>query len=197
MEYKMKRIILSVLSAGFMLLGVSTGAVAQGACGDIVFTGDVATRFPNAKDYCLEVAERDGKQYAHFILDLQRVSGNKVYAKVKKPGGGFSETISFNAEADRRVTIRGREYRLRDLAPDQELDVWVPHDRWEFAVHETAADLHAQPTVTTYVVEEVSVEEERAPMLPKTASPMPFFGLLGSLFVMLGGGLAWLRRRAA
>ena len=176
--------------------GAMPAAIAQSAsCEDLTFSGDVLNRFPRANEACLDVAVRDGKQYAHFTAEIQRVSGSSVYARFKRRDGGMTETFKFTPPASARVKLDGRQYRYRELARGQEISVYVPQDRWAVAVHESEADLMAASSVALVALDDADDDEVMAAALPDPASPMPLIGLLGMIFVGLGSGVGWMRRR--
>ena len=188
------------LAGALMATAMAQPAMAQAdmattaSCDNIEFTSRVLNQLPNAKDYCLEVALRDNKLYAHFATEFVRRSGSDVVLRFKTPDGSLSDPIEITPPEGQRVNIEGRDVRLRDLNRGDEIDIWLPHDRFEVAFHETQEDFTAAPTVTTYAA--TTVEEEPAPAaLPSTASVMPLLGLLGALFATIGGILGWIRIR--
>jgi hypothetical protein len=168
----------------------------QASCRDITFTGPVAREFPNARDACLCVVTRDdGRQYARFQARVRNVRGNTVEAEFKMPDGSYGRTVSVTPEPSARVRIGGRSYRYSELARGQELDVYLPPDRWEIAVP-------TNPDVEFVAAEEVTLvglaqptQTLAANTLPRTASPLPLIGALGGVLTALGFGLAAIRRR--
>lgn len=185
-----------VAAAALMALGLSQAAHSQtgASCADLVFTEDITSRLPNPNAACLGVVEKDGRQYAKFAAEIVRVRGGEVRAKFKRPDGTFTDTYSFNPDRSARVRIRGRSYRYSDLARGQELDIYLPADRWEIATHsEEEVDFAAAAAVTTVAVVKAEPEPEMA-ALPSTASLVPLMGLLGAIFMALGTGLVMVRR---
>ena len=166
-------------------------------CSEIEFTDEVLMKYPRAQEFCHEVAARDGKLYAHFVLEYERTSGGAVYATPKRPDGSSAEdAVAFTPPEGGRVKIDGRQYRYNQLSRGQELDVWIPQDRWGFAALETEEDLMAEPTVMIIAIEEVEEEDDMmAQNLPSTATNMPLVGILGAVFIAIGTGIGWLRRR--
>jgi hypothetical protein len=166
----------------------------QASCRDLNFTGPIAREFPNARDACLGVETRsDGRQYAHFQARITRVRGNTVEAEFKMPDGTYGREISFTPDPEARVRIAGRSYRYNELARGQELDVYLPPDRWEVAVADPA-DFAAAPTVLLFVVSEPA-PALAASTLPRTASPLPLVGALGGVLTALGLVVVAIRRR--
>ena len=187
------------LLASLTLIGgmaATPSAVAQGGCGDVTFTGSIATQFPEAKNACLGIETRNGEQFAHFKGEIVSVRGQEVRAKFKLPDGSYSKTYAFTPKSSSRININGATYRYSDLTPGQELDVYVPPSRWEFNVPESQSGgtetLAAAPSVEVFRVTTVTL-----PSLPSTASSVPFVGALAVMLLGLGAGLALVRRRVA
>jgi len=172
-------------------LAAGQSALAQGKCGAVTFTGAIISQFPEAGNACLEIVTREGKQYAHFKGEIVSVSGSQVRARFELPNGGYSKTYAFTPNPDARANIKGTRYRFRDLTKGQELDIYLPPDRWEFVVPETET-LAAAPTLE--VVQVTTVTTAAPAALPKTASPVPLLGLLSGMLALLGFGLLLARR---
>ncbi len=160
-------------TAGILLAAaMAQQAVAQtdmtttASCDSIEFTSQVLNQVPNAKDYCLEVALKDGDLYAHFATEFVRRSGSDVVLRFKKPDGTFSDPIQITPPDDQRVNIDGRNYRVRDLNRGDEIDIWLPHDRFEVAFAETEEEFTAAPAVSTYAATVVDEEPEPAVLRP-------------------------------
>jgi len=169
--------------------------LAQPSCRDITFTGPVAREFPNARDACLGVETRDGRPYAHFEARITSVRGNTVGAEFKMPDGTYGRPISFSPDQGSRVRIAGRDYRWSELSRGQELDVYLPPDRWEVVVpSDPAQSFAAAPTVAAFAISEPA-PALAANTLPRTASVLPLVGALGGLLTALGFAVAGIRRR--
>jgi hypothetical protein len=176
----------AINSVAVLLLAASWSQVAsaQVGCGDLVFTGDIARQYPNAKNACLDVVTKDGQQFAHFKARITRVRGNTVEAEFKQPDGTYTRPISFTPAPNARIRIAGQSYRYSDLTRGQELDVYLPPNRWAVAVPETE-----EPFLTARVVTIVALEEPSPAFaaLPRTASPLTAIGLLGGMLALLAG----------
>jgi hypothetical protein len=159
-----------------------------------VFTGDIARQYPNAKNACLDVVTKDGQQFAHFKARITRVRGNTVEAEFKQPDGTYTRPISFTPSPDARIRIAGQTYRYRDLTRGQELDVYLPPNRWAIAVPETE-----EAFVTARVVTIVALEEPSPAFaaLPRTGSPLTAIALVGGLLALFGGLARVARSRSA
>jgi hypothetical protein len=200
-EHNMSQQRILALAGALMATAMAQPAMAQAdmatsaSCDNIEFTSRVLNQLPNAKDYCLEVALRENKLYAHFATEFVRRSGADVVLRFKKPDGTLSDPIQITPPEDQRVNMDGRNVRVRDLNRGDEVDIWLPHDRFEVAFHETQEEFVAAPTVTTYAATTVEEEQPAPAALPSTASVVPLLGLLGALFATIGGILGWIRIR--
>jgi hypothetical protein len=85
-----------------------------------------------------------------------------------------------------RANIAGREYRASDLMRGQNLNVYLPEDRFALAVEDDDGIDDADIMVI-----------EDATEMPTTASPLFLVGLAGGAFLALGGLLSGVRRRLA
>jgi hypothetical protein len=178
------------VATALLAVGWSQATMAQGNCGNIVFSGDISSRFPNARLACLDVATREGKDFAHFKARITGVSGSKVSAEFKLPDGTYSRPVTFTPDPDARARIAGTTYRIRDLSRGQELDVYLPPDRWEIVIpQDPTQTFAAAPAVTTIPL------QEPTPQLPRTGSPLPLLALLGGLIAAFGAGARGLRRK--
>jgi hypothetical protein len=189
----------SIVGAAGVILALSwtpSTFAQQTNCRDLNFTGPIAREFPNARDACLGVVTRsDGEQYAHFQARITRVRGDTVEAEFKLPDGSYGRPISVTPDSSARVRIAGRNYRYSELSRGQELDVYLPPDRWELAVaSDPAVEFAAAPTVTLFVLGQPA-PTVAANTLPRTASPLPLIGVLGGFLTLLGLAVAGIRRR--
>lgn len=187
----------SLVGAAGVILALSCTQPAQAqeiTCRDLTFTGPVASQFPQAQDACLGVETREGRPYAHFEARIRNVRGNTVEAEFKMPDGTYSRPISVTPDPEARVRIAGRSYRYRDLSRGQELDVYLPPDRWEIVVPADTEEFAAAPTVVILAIAEPA-PALAANTLPRTASPLPLIGALGALLTALGFAVVALRRR--
>ncbi|HEY8519643.1 MAG TPA: hypothetical protein VIN61_06160 [Gammaproteobacteria bacterium] len=188
---------IACVAGALLALSWSPSGMAQGDCGDIEFSPDISSRFPNARTACLGIVERDGREFAHFQARILRVRGNEVQAEFRLPNGEYGQPVSFTPPPEARVRIQGRTYRYRDLSRGQELDVYLPPDRWAIAVPEDPEgdDFVAAERVTIVALAAVPEEQQVAQALPRTASVLPLLGLLGMALSVLGAAVAVIRRR--
>ena len=175
--------------AGLCLLPLAQQGVAQdreSGCSDIDWKSVVTDQFPSVADACDAVVTKNGKLFARIEVELLRVSNRTLTFRILNNDGSSGGTYTQTVDTDWRASIGGRSYRPRDLSRGQQLNVYLPGDRW--VVIPEMED--ATPAVA------MAVTPARAPMLPQTASALPLIGLLGAALLALATGLAWIRRRA-
>lgn len=178
-----------------MALAVSAGsAMAQEkkmvsgvTCADLNWSAEVLAEFPNIADTCRAVYEKDGKLYAQGKVEVVRVRGNRITYRPIYQDGSRGDSRSVTMASDWRANIGGRQYRASDLMRGQELNVYMPEDRFALAVEDESSEGLGDEML-------VPVEEETVEM-PMTASPLFLIGLAGGAFLALGGMLSGLRRR--
>jgi len=189
----------SLVQAAGVIVAVSwlqSAPAQQTDCRSLNFTGPVAREFPNARDACLDVVTRsDGRQYAHFVARITRVRGDTVEAEFKLPDGTFGRPISVTPDPNARVRVAGRSYRYSELQRGQELELYLPPDRWEVAVaSDPTVDFASAPTVRVFALSQPA-STVAANTLPRTASAVPLIGALGAVLTALGIAVVAIRRR--
>ena len=180
---------LTALGCALLTLAFGSQVQAQDelTCSDIEWASVVTDNYPSIADACDAVVVRDGTLFARVQVEVLRVRGNNLTFRVLNNDGTSGGSYTQNVGTSWRANIGGRSYRARDLSRGQQLNVYLPSDRWAI-IHETVEE---EPDVAA---EEIAVAP--APMLPKTASQLPLAGALGAGFLLLGVTLTLLRRRA-
>lgn len=186
-----------VLAMG-MALSLSAGqAFAQNAssegmdigtptsCADLNWSAEVLAANPDIAMSCQAVYEKDGELYAKATIEVIRVRGNRMTFRTMHTDGGKGDSRSVTLPATWRAEIGGRSYRASDLMRGQQLNVYIPQDRFALAVE----DSDGVDAADVVVIEEEVVE------MPSTASPLFLIGLAGGAFIALGGLLSGVRRR--
>ena len=186
-----------VLAMG-MALSLSAGqAFAQNAssegmdigtptsCSDLNWSAEVLAANPDIAMSCQAVYEKDGELYAKATIEVIRVRGNRMTFRTMHTDGGKGDSRSVTLPATWRAEIGGRSYRASDLMRGQQLNVYIPQDRFALAVE----DSDGVDAADVVVIEEEVVE------MPSTASPLFLIGLAGGAFIALGGLLSGVRRR--
>lgn len=181
-----------------MALALSTGSVmAQNAatadmaadtsptCADLNWSAEVLAMNPDIAESCQGVFEKDGSLYAKVTIEVVRVRGNRMTFRPMHTDGTKGDSRGVSLANDWRAEIGGRQYRASDLMRGQQLNVYLPEDRFALAI----ADADGPDEADIMMIEEEVVE------MPTTSSPLFLFGLAGGAFLALGGLLTGLRRR--
>lgn len=181
----------------FALALIPAVALAQqpAACERVQFSEDVLARFPNIRAACLDVINKDGKDYAVVKADLVRATARRMTIRVKRPDGSHSDPIGVNVAPNDRLNVGGKPTPIQDVAIGQELTAYV---------NVTDPGIALAPADETEVVEftPVPATPEPAPAavaaateMPKTATSQPLLASIGILLLALGAGFAFMRRR--
>ena len=177
------------LSAGQLMAQetTSTGKVHSSTvtCADLNWSAEVLAANPDIGSMCQTVYEKDGNLYAKTSIEVVRVRGNTMTFRPLHIDGTKGDSRSVTLDSSWRAKIAGREYRASDLMRGQNLNVYLPEDRFALAIEDDELD------DTDFMVIEDATE------MPTTASPLFLLGLAGGAFLALGGLLSGIRRRLA
>ena len=154
-------------------------------CADLNWSAEVLAMNPDIAESCQGVFEKDGSLYAKVTIEVVRVRGNRMTFRPMHTDGTKGDSRGVSLANDWRAEIGGRQYRASDLMRGQQLNVYLPEDRFALAI----ADADGPDEADIMMIEEEVVE------MPTTASPLFLFGLAGGAFLALGGLLTGLRRR--
>lgn len=181
--------LLSVLP--LFALGTTASAQADLTCDDITFTFEVTSRYPDAKNACIDVVELNGERFAKMSIELLRTGPNSATFRFMHPDGSFGPTqTARDMDPNWRADIGGREYRIRELSRGQQLNIYLPADRWEAHIAPTTAVF-----ITFYPVAMYDDDGGVMASLPSTASSMPLLGLLGGAALLTAFLMRIFRRR--
>lgn len=153
------------------------------SCEDIEFSSLMTEKYADIEKACLDVVEKDGRKFAEVKIEVTRVMGNRVSFKFINEDGTGSDIHSSTLPTSFRAKIDGENVRARELAKGQELNIYLPSDRW--AILNIADDIPD---------EDLYIEMAAYETLPDTASPLPLYGLLGMLLLSIGTALGFVRR---
>ena len=155
-----------------MALALSAGQVSAQTesattCADLNWSAEVLAANPDVGQACQAVYEKDGKLYAKASIEVVRVRGNRMTFRTMHTDGTKGDSRSVQLESSWRADIGGRSYRASDLMRGQQLNVYLPEDRFALSIE----DADGPDVAELMVVEEVVVD------MPTTASPLFLFGL--------------------
>jgi len=185
---------------GILLALVSATALAQqpAACQRVEYSPEVLARFPNIKAACLDVINKDGKDYAVVKANLVRATSRKMTVRVKRSDGTLTDPIGVNVAPNERLNINGKPTAIQDVAIGQELTAYinVTDPGIALAQSDEAAPVEFTPVPATPEPEPEPAAVAAATEMPKTATELPLLGTIGILLLALGAGFAFLRRRS-
>lgn len=176
-----------------MALAVSAGSlmaqdkvmVSDISCADLNWAAEVLAMNPDIGESCQAVYEKGGELYAKATVEVVRVRGNRMTFRPLHTDGTMGDSRSVQLDSSWRAEIGGRSYRASDLMRGQQLNVYLPQDRFALSIEDADGPDEA---------EMVMIEEEVVEM-PTTASPLFLIGAAGGALLALGGILGGLRRR--
>lgn len=175
------------LSSG-SLMAQSGAASSTVTCADLNWSAEVLANNPDIADSCQAVYEKDGRLFAKATVEVVRVRGNRMTFRPLHTDGTMGDSRSIQLDSAWRAEIGGRSYRASDLMRGQQLNVYLPEDRFALAIADEASEGPEEAAMV--VIEEEVVE------MPTTASPLFLIGAIGAGFLALGGMLSGLRRRS-
>jgi hypothetical protein len=159
-----------LLATLLMTLATMSSAqeISQLACEDFKPSPEALTRFPDLKGACEAIIERNGELYAKFTAIVRRASNRSVTLHLP----ATDHTFRITPDASARVSIGGRQTRVRDLTRGQEIHIYL------------ATSEFGKPDIEEVVLFSdtnvlIAVQMEPVPMLPRTASLLPTLGLAG------------------
>lgn len=155
-------------------------------CADLNWSAEVLSNNPDVASMCQTVYEKDGRLFAKTSVEVVRVRGNTMTYKSLHTDGTKGDSRSVTLDSGWRATIAGRQYRASDLQRGQNLNVYMPEDRFALAVEDDDG-----------IDDSDIVDIEDATTMPTTASPLFLVGLAGGVFLALGGLFSGIRRRMA
>ena len=155
------------------------------SCADLNWSAEALAANPDIGKTCQAVYEKDGQLFAKASIEVVRVRGNRMTFRTIHTDGTKGDSRSIQLDNSWRAEIGGRQYCASDLMRGQQLNVYIPEDRFALAIEDADG-----PDVA-----EIIVVEEEVVEMPTTASPLFLVGAAGGAFLALGGLLSGLRRR--
>jgi hypothetical protein len=182
----MKKTLIGAAALCFAISGAVQAQESTATCDDLVWSAQVLADNPDIAMACQGVVEKNGELYAKVEIVLTRVRGNRLTFRPMHTDGTRGSARSVTVESSFRANIAGRNYRARELSSGQELNVYMPQDRFALAVHDGEFDGDEE----MLTIEEAAVV---AVAMPKTASPL--YSIFAGALVLLGLGATLSYRR--
>jgi hypothetical protein len=186
----MKKTMLITMLVLLGALGFTTTAQAA-SCSDVIWSAETLETNPNVGDACLGVVEKGGSQAVKLTARVVRQGVSSTVVQWKMPDGKWSASERRFPARGATAEIQGQRVKILDLAPRQEVNVYIPMiNNWSLPAPAVAA---AAPPPPAPAPEPEPEPEPEA--LPTTATQIPLFALLGGLFILLGGAVSFARTR--
>jgi len=184
-----KTILIPTLILLFGMGFTINASAADYTCADLTWSAERLAKNANIANVCLEVVERSGGQYAKIHARIVRQGVNSTVVQYQHPDGSWSASERV-FPAGFEALIAGKDVRIADLAPRQELNVYVRQEgNFTFPAPAAAPVAVAPPPPP-------EPEPEPEPVaLPTTATQLPLFALLGGLLLLMGGLVSVVRTR--
>ena len=169
-------------------------------CSDIEFNQAAFEAYEFADQACLGMVDRAGGTFAKFtatkVVPADVKQGVSTYIRFKHNDGKTGPRKKSQLPRNYVTMIDGRPVRLADIDEGQDVNIYVGPEYWaSLAVVEEMVEEAVVEEAVVMAVEEEMVEEEIAVELPKTAGPLPWLALFGSMFLILGGALRLSRKQ--
>ena len=193
-KVKIRKIIALLSVLPMLAMALPASAQTELSCEDITFNYDLTTRYPEIAEDCIDVIEVDGERFAKFSVEIVRTGNNRATFRFLDPDDDtYGPTQSIRLDPSWRAEIGGRSYRINELSRGQELNIYLPSDRWEAHVARNTSGYFA-----VYYPASMTDEDDGASsgaMLPATAGLMPLLGLLGGAALFSAFLMRVFRRR--
>jgi hypothetical protein len=184
----MKKTILITMLVLLGALGFTTTAQAA-TCSDVIWSAEMLDGSPNIGAACREVVDKQGTQAVKMKARVVRQSVNSTVVQWQLPDGSWSAAERRYPERGATAEIAGQTIRISEMAPRQEVNVYVPMaNNWSLPAPPAAAPAPPPPPAAP-------APEPEPEALPTTATQVSLFALLGGLLILLGGAVSFARTR--
>lgn len=174
-----------LVTAG-LLVTSSAAFASDKQCSDVIYDTSVTNEFPEIQQACKGVVERNGEEFTKLVAHIGRTDNRgrtRLQLRLDDEKLGKVHRIKPNRNLSVK-TNDGEKISWAELAPYQDITVYVPHDRWAFV------SIDEEETAP---VEEIVIIEEPEE-LPKTASNQHLPAVFGGLLLLVGGLLTMRRK---
>jgi len=140
--------------------------VQSAGCTEIVWRKELLAYYPRIGDACQEVIVSNGEKFARFTGTLVRMSRDRyVTVDFKDRRGRSLGQFILQPARTQRVQIEGQTYRMSDLKPGQELNLYAPESRYAIATKQGRL-----PEAMGWVLDKVPTVDQAAPVARPQAS---------------------------
>lgn len=100
------------------------------SCEDLSWSAEVLAANPDIGLACRGVYEKDGNLYALATIEVVKVQAGTLLFRTLRTDGSKGPQRRVKLPANWRASINGREYRLAEMLAGQELNIYLPEDRF-------------------------------------------------------------------
>jgi len=162
--------------------------VQEESCAQVNWSPRLLAQYPRIAEGCQEVVMANGTNWARFNGTMVSLNSNgSVTTTVNNRQGRSIGTLRLKPSANQKVLIDGRNYAFSELSPGQDLNLYIAEDTYAVAT-EPGVQMNQEAQIMPKP-EEVAMAE-----LPRTAGPLPWVVLAGTVLLFSAFVLA-LRRR--
>ena len=185
----MKKTMLIIMLVLLGALGFTTTAQAA-SCSDVIWSAETLEASPNVANACLGVVDKRGSQAVKLTARVVRQGVNSTIVQFQLPDGSWTASERRFPERGATAEIGGQEIKILEMAPRQEVNVYIPaENNWSLPEPVVAAAPPPPPPAPA------PAPEPEPEALPTTATQIPLFALLGGLLILLGGAVSFARTR--
>ena len=185
-----KTILIPTLILLFGMGFTVSASAANYTCADLTWSAERLELNSNIANVCLELVDRNGGTFAKLRARVVRQGVNSTVVQYQHPDGSWSPSQRVFPEGFEAL-IAGKNVRISDLAPRQEVNVYIKGEG-NFTLPAPVVAAAPPPPPPPAPEPEPEPEPEA---LPTTATQLPLFALLGGLLLLMGGLVSVVRTR--
>jgi hypothetical protein len=108
------------------------------SCSNIQWSPDFLKEYPKAPVACREVTVKDGVKYAKFNGKVSKTGSKLVQVEISDVADIPISTIAFQVGVGGRITVDGKDEKVKDLKVGDVLTFWVREG--QFGISPTLTD---------------------------------------------------------
>ena len=181
------------LAASATAWGQTTGAsfTATGQdCSQVTWSAESLAKYPKIASACQSVLQKDGAYYVKFSGEVKKVQNRGADVTVQFKDGN---RVVLHPDPNFTVSINGKATKPSGLRPGDQLNFYIPQSRLVAQLDETPSATPTEEVRMDPAPVETAAAPAMAEELPKTASPLPTFGLIGLALLALGAAFTTYR----
>ena len=125
--YFIKALILAAIVLPSMALALDPP---KETCSNIQWSPEFLKEYPKAPVACREITIKDGVKYAKFNGKVSKTDNKMVQVEIFNVADTPISTIAFQIGVGGRITVDGKEERVKDLKVGDVLTFWVRENQF-------------------------------------------------------------------